>query len=80
MAGFDKYLAKENPQIKIIHNDNGDWEGLYIDNKLIWDGDELTPERVLEALGIDFSLEYVIMKIGSTLPDHYSDVKFLERS
>lgn len=64
--------------MKITFVSGGDWQGLYVDGKIVLQNHSLYPIEVLEALKIDF--DYIetddewLYKIGR-FPDELSKVK-----
>ena len=46
-------------KIGLFHAGGGDWDGLYIDGKLIMEGHELAPEEIFRQLANYFSLDFV---------------------
>lgn len=38
----------------IVHVSWGDWEGIYVDDKLITEGHSLDARQTLEAIGVEF--------------------------
>jgi hypothetical protein len=57
----------------------GDWEGLYIDDKLVIQNHSLDWQQVLEALKIKyecFEADEVWMAESGALPENFNDVKF----
>lgn len=59
----------------IVYDEYGDWEGLYIDGKLVDEGHTLSTNRVLRALKIEFSsLEIDMEKLDNDLPEDLEKV------
>lgn len=60
--------------IKIARDANGDWLAVIKDDEVIYQGHSITPEMVLDVLGIDFSFigEYDLTNAG-WFPDKLSE-------
>jgi hypothetical protein len=74
-AEYGECMKKK--EVVIVGGD--DWEGIYIDGKLVREGHSIDSDDVLEALGIDYVSRGVnqewLEEMGS-LPDNLSDVQF----
>lgn len=40
------------PKVNLLHSEDHDWVGIYVDGKLVDEGHSFTPEMVLEAIGV----------------------------
>lgn len=49
-------------KVRVVQNYDGDWQGLYVNGKLVYENHSISPEEVLEALisktDIDLSYEW----------------------
>lgn len=59
---------KKEREIVFVHGDDGDWEGIYVDGKLLREDHSLEPDDVLSVLGIDYEVHWIDMEDGSRLP------------
>jgi hypothetical protein len=65
-------------KITFVGEPGGDWEGLFIDGKLVREGHSLHWSHVLEALGIEydsFDADEDWMYEHGSFPDDLKDVK-----
>ena len=63
----------------IVRSSSGDWEGLYINGKLKFEGHEIRREDLLEVLDIDIEerdAEENWLENRGNLPEYLKDVKF----
>ena len=60
-------------QVAYITDVSGDWEGIYVDGKLIDEGHSLDPRMVLDAVGVQYDHRETNLKMGS-LPENLEDV------
>lgn len=58
--------------ITIVTNDN-DWEGLYVDGQLVYEGHEIPRSVLLEAVGV--VAETVVVEIDGSLPDTLAEAR-----
>jgi len=61
-------------QVAYITDASGDWEGIYIDGKLVEEGHSLDPRTVLEAADVPFTHRETDLKELGSLPENLEDV------
>lgn len=62
--------------VVIAQSIDGDWQGLYINNKLVFQNDFIGPEDLLKnILNVTVENAYFIVFDNSELPDKYTDIK-----
>lgn len=48
-------MEKKNQiHLHLVYNDEGDWAGIYLDGRLVYEGHNLTPEQVLDTLSVAY--------------------------
>ena len=62
-------------KVHLMESEEGDWIGLYLDGKLVYEGHSLSAERLLEALGIPYSEEERDMSEGGGCPKTLTEGK-----
>ncbi len=62
-------------RITLVSDKGGEWEGIYVNGKLIREGDMLTSDDILHALRIEYDYREVEMKDGDRLPPVLGDIK-----
>jgi len=67
---------KKTPKIALVDGD--DWQGLYVDGKLLQQGHVISSDDILKATGIDY--DYIFADIDwlgerGDLPDNLNEVK-----
>lgn len=64
-------------RLHLVYNDEGDWAGIYLDGSLVYEGHNLTPEQVLDTLGISYGRTHdvVIPFSQGSLPIDLNDIK-----
>jgi hypothetical protein len=65
---------KKEREIVFVHGDSGDWEGIYVDGKLLREDHSLDPDDVLSVLGIAYETHWIDMEDGSRLPKDLSEL------
>lgn len=56
----------------IVTNED-DWEGLYVDGRLVHEGHSIPRSVLLDALGV--SVETVVVQVDGTLPDTLEEAR-----
>lgn len=51
-----KALEEGTPEVHLVHDRGGEWEGIYVRGELKGEGHSLTPQDVLRALGMKFNV------------------------
>lgn len=72
------------PAVVLVKCDDGDWEGLYVDGRLVSQGHEVRLEAILAAFGIPpipsvWTDDEWLAEVGE-LPSYLSDVKQVDVS
>jgi hypothetical protein len=65
---------KPTSNIVIVHDNSGDWVGIYVDGKLVREGHSIQEEDVLDAIGIPNKSVWVDME-DSRLPENLDEIK-----
>jgi hypothetical protein len=63
----------------IVYGEEGDWEGLYIDGKLVYEGHEIPRHVLFEKMGIQCTDRQCAdgwLEERGNLPNKLSEVKF----
>lgn len=55
-------------KIHLMHDEDGNWEGVYVDGQLRYEGHDVTPQQLLKALELSFTEEYRILSDGRCPP------------
>lgn len=61
-------------QVAYVTDVSGDWEGIYVDGKLVDESHSLDPRRVLEAIGVQFTHHNTDLKDSGSLPDNLEEL------
>lgn len=61
-------------QVAHISDVSGDWEGIYVDGKLIAEGHSLDARQTMEAIGVEFEHRETDLKDSGSLPDKLEEV------
>jgi hypothetical protein len=43
------------PEITLVFNDEGDWMGVYLRGKLVYEGHSIGPTHLLDLIGLSYS-------------------------
>jgi hypothetical protein len=65
------------PKVNLLHSEDHDWVGIYVDDKLVEEGHSFTPEMVLEAIGVkhqSLDIDFEAADWGSC-PRTYAEVE-----
>ena len=64
------------PKVNLLHSEDHDWVGIYVDGKLVNEGHSFTPEMVLEAIGREYASLTVDFESAdwSNCPRTYAEV------
>lgn len=74
--GEDRAANMGSPQIVFVRDTTyGDWEGIYVDGALKYEGHYVEAEQVLEALGLSYDVRYTALKDGGRLPAQLHSVQ-----
>ena len=65
---------KPTSNIVIVHDNSGDWVGIYVDGKLVREDHSIQEEDVLDAIGIPNKSVWVDME-DSRLPENLDEIK-----
>lgn len=63
-------------RVTLVHDDSGDWMGVYIDGALRYQGHSIEDSKLLELVGVDhtYVTSYISSVGESHLPDALEDV------
>lgn len=61
--------------IAVISDDEGGWEGLYINDELVYQGHDVTAADLLEHLGVEHITGTIDLGDGGSFPKQYKDLR-----
>lgn len=71
-------MSKKQKEIVFVHDNGGDWEGMYVDGVLVTENHSLDPDDVLSLLGIEYETHWIDME-DSRLPGKLSEIALPEK-
>lgn len=71
-------MADKEKQITFVHDNSGDWMGIYIDGKLVRENHSYEADDMLDVLGIPYETHWIDME-DSRLPATLAEIKLPEK-